>query len=116
MEARETQAAHALRQVKALQDQGRSFESIAAVLTAIPLEAHDDERALLRAELERERAARHATDRVLADRCKELMALRESYDFARETIRVLESRLSRHESEARTKASLAPRSSWLKWR
>lgn len=116
MEALETKAAQALRQVKALQDQGRSFESIAAVLTAIPLEAHDDERQALRAELERERAARLATDKVLADRCRELMALRESYDFALETIKVLESRLARHEHEARTKASLAPQSSWLKWR
>ncbi|MNX64971.1 hypothetical protein D3C86_960120 [compost metagenome] len=116
MEAREAQARQALRQVKELEEQGRSFESIAAVLTAIPLEAHEDERKLLRAALEHERAARLATDKVLADRCNELMALREAHALAQETIRVLESRLARHEHEARTKASLAPKSSWLKWR
>lgn len=116
MEAREAQAAQALRQVRALQEQGRSFESIAAVLTAIPLEAHEDERQRLRAELDHERAARIATDKVLADRCKELMALREAHDLSLETIRVLEQRLARHENEARTKASLAPKSSWLRWR
>jgi hypothetical protein len=116
MEAREIQAAQALRQVKALQEQGRSFESIAAVLTAIPLEAHDDERQQLRAELAHERAARRAAEKVLADRSSEILDLREAHALALETIRVLERRLARHENEARTKASLAPKSSWLKWR
>lgn len=91
-------AHEALKHVQALQDQGRSFESIAAVLSALPLKTpRADERDLEIARLERElaseRAARVAAEAVLADRCRELLDLREAHDLANATVRALEARL-----------------------
>ncbi len=99
MSARDHLAHQALKQVQELQQQGRSFESIAAVLTAFPLKAPAPEEqaaeiARLNRELAAERAARVAAEAVLADRCRELMELREAHDLANATVRALESRLS----------------------
>lgn len=92
-------AYEALKHVQELQNQGRSFESIAAVLSAMPLKSpkadeRDLEIARLKRELESERAARVAAEAVLADRCRELVALREAHDLANATIQVLELRLA----------------------
>lgn len=91
-------AHEALKHVQELQNQGRSFESIAAVLSAMPLkppraDERNQEIAALRRELLAERAARSAAEAVLADRCRELMTLREAHDLANATIQVLETRL-----------------------
>lgn len=101
----EMMAHEALRHVQELQNQGRSFESIAAVLSAMPLKTpRADERDLeiqrLRRELEAERAARVAAEAVLADRCRELVVLREAHDLANATIQVLESRLTAQRTAA----------------
>lgn len=103
-------AHEALKHVQELQNQGRSFESIAAVLSAMPLKTpRADERDLeigrLRRELEAERAARVAAEAVLADRCRELMALREAHDLANATIQVLENRLSSQRSDTKAPAA-----------
>lgn len=92
-------AYEALKHVEELQNQGRSFESIAAVLSAMPLKTprtdeRDAEIARLSRELAAERAARVAAEAVLADRCRELMELREAHDLANATVRALEARLS----------------------
>lgn len=110
----EMQAHEALRQVQELQNQGRSFESIAAVLSAMPLKApradeRDLEIARLHRALEAERAARVAAEAVLADRCGELVALREAHDLANATIQVLESRLATQRKGAK---SADPKKGW----
>lgn len=91
-------AHEALKHVQQLQDQGRSFESIAAVLSAMPLKTpradeRDVEIVRLQGELKAERAARMAAEAVLADRCRELVTLREAHDLANATLLVLEARL-----------------------
>lgn len=107
-------AYEALRHVQELQNQGRSFESIAAVLSAMPLKApkadeRDLEIARLRRELEAERAARIAAEAVLADRCRELVVLREAHDLANATIQVLESRLDTLRAGSK---ALTPKKGW----
>lgn len=114
MQTPEALARQALTHVKQLQDAGRSFDSIATVLTSWPLrtaEPKQDERVIaLQVELAAERAARLATDRVLAARCSELLELRESHALANETIRVLENRLSKLEAASRKRP--APAKAW----
>lgn len=102
MSALELSRNEALAHIRALQAQGRSFESIAAVLTpCAPKAPRPDERVLaqqaeiarLQEALETERAARKAAESVLAARCRELLALRESHDLANESLKVLDRRL-----------------------
>lgn len=106
MNALDLNRKEALAHIRALQAQGRSFESIATVLSTVDLKPPKPDDRLVsletelmeaRHQLENERAARKAAETVLADRCRELLALREAHDLANESLRVLDKRLKQYE-------------------
>jgi hypothetical protein len=126
MEYQEQRAIEALSHVQQLQDRGHTFESVTSIVATFPLNPVSEKNAYvehlmdtidkLRSEFASERSARVAAEAVLADRCRELIALREAHDLANQTVQVLENRLRKIEKDELARTLLTPpRSKWKLW-